>query len=227
MTYNKEELREVFKNAPLKIGNDFYEDLNDDLFDSLNCASGDYYYSHGASKLAIISVNGDYVIKIPYTGELSEDIWYPTEEEFQEFFDPYCNAGGDCPWDYCALEVERYEYAKQFGFEKYLAKIELLGYLNGYPIYIQEKCETYYDSVRSKHYTEEEKKTTRSICGLGKFDYLTNENWLTDFRFYYGNQALTDFSNFLTKNGWDDLNDSNIGYLNNRPIIFDFSGFEG
>lgn len=226
MVYNINELKKVFKDVPLKMGNDFYEDLNDDLFNSLNCAPGDYSYDHGASKLAIISMKGDYVIKIPYTGELPEDIWCPTEEEFEEYFEPYCGAGGDNPWDYCALEVERYNYAKQFGFDKYLAKIELLGHVNGYPIYIQEKCETYYSSRRSRRYSEEEKKTTRSICGLGMFDYLVDENWLTDFRFYYGEQALIDFVDFLIKNHWEDLNNANIGYLNKRPVILDFSGFD-
>lgn len=236
MTYNKDELLKMFEESLLNKDEDFYEELNNDLLSTLNLIFDDFDVDNGASKLAIIPVKEDYVIKIPYTGTTQTDCCFSYSEDEDEdgyyeedYFSPFVGAGKDAPWDYCALEVERYQYAKKFGVERFLAETKLLGYVHGYPIYIQEKCETYYDSQRFSHhsiYSEEEKKTTRSMAGLGQFEYLVNENWLTDFRFYYGREALVDFVDFLLTNNWGDLNTSNIGYLNGRPVIFDYSGYD-
>ena len=37
---------------------------------------------------------------------------------------------------------------------------------------------------------------------------------------------LVNFINFIQEKNWDDdLRDENIGYINNRPVLIDYSGF--
>ena len=57
-------------------------------------------------------------------------------------------------------------------------------------------------------------------------DVCINIDWLTDFRLKYGEEELIRFSNFIRDCGWDDdLRDDNIGYLSEKPVLIDYSGF--
>ena len=106
----------------------------------------------------------------------------------------------DRPWDYCAAEVKRYNIAKEEGFEKYFAKTEFLGFVNDYPVYIQERGIVFSETGCS--YTKEVREETSEICS-GIWCGI-NTGWLTDFRFCYGKNELIDFLTFLQCNGWDD-----------------------
>ena len=36
----------------------------------------------------------------------------------------------------------------------------------------------------------------------------------------------TDFFNYLIENGWDnDLHSGNVGFINNNPVLIDYSGY--
>lgn len=229
MTYNKKKLLKMLSTAPLYEGVAFHEGRNDEFFDSMDDNFCNLYdYAYGATKLALIPVNEeeDYVIKIPYTGSYNfEDSFYTSSLFFpaQEDYWRYCYAeNSEREWDYCESEMNRYQIAAERGFSKCFAKTELLGYINNYPIYIQEKCITF-SSCKIKHvHSKEEKSKTSNCCNY----YSINEDWLTDFRLYYGEAMLLEFIDFIREFGWDDdLRDENIGYIKDRPVLIDYSGF--
>lgn len=229
MKYNKDKILRMLINAPLYEGSDFHEGMNDDFFNAMSTDfCNNYNYANGATKLALIPIdkNENYVIKIPYTGSYNhESGYYYNSFYVKSRFDYWEYGSADNTvrnWDYCATEVERYKIAKNKGFAQFFAKTELLGFINNYPIYIQEKCITLSDSLIKHHHSKEERERTSLIC---KFADI-HEDWLTDFRLCYGENTLLNFINFIQSMEWDDdLRDENIGYLNNYPVLIDYSGF--
>ena len=231
MTYNREKILKMLSNAPIYEGIQFHEGRNDEFLIAMDddfCY--DYDYAHGATKLALIPIDEkkDYVIKIPYTGSYNyESSYYDSHNSYhhgrEDYWEYYSAEDDKEPWNYCAGEVNRYKIAEESGFSQCFAKTELLGYINGYPIYIQERCITLSNS-RGKHsHSKEEKETTSKICG--KYCNI-DEDWLTDFRLYYGDDLLFNFINFIKDMAWDDdLRSDNIGYIKNRPVLIDYSGF--
>ena len=232
MVYTKENLLNILQIAPLYENMIFHEGKNYDFMATMGedfCKS--FSYEHGASKFVLIPIEkSDFVIKIPYTGYYwenededdsnSENYYQIGTEEYEEY---YGANEGERPWDYCATEALRYKIAKENGFEQYFAKTELLGYVNNYPIYIQERCIPLSNCRKDHRYSKKERSITSDLCG--KY-YNINEDWLTDFRLYYGNEKLIEFIHFIENNEWDDdLRSENIGYKNGRPILIDYSGF--
>lgn len=234
MTYNKDKLLKMLSIAPLYEGMDFYSEKNDQFFNALGKDFfNHYHFDYGASKLTLIPIDDkkDYVIKIPYTGSYifeseehshsnSSSFYYSDKEEYWEFSGA---VNGDNEWDYCGCEANRFCIAEEEGFSEYFAKTELLGYINNYPIYVQEKCITLSNCHHTHNHSLEEREKTSNCC----HNYCgIDEDWLTDFRLYYGEMALINFINFIYEAGWDDdLRNDNIGYLNNRPVLIDYSGF--
>lgn len=221
MTYNKEYLLKLFEKISIteefaELDCDmFYRELDAEIKDAFN-------YSYGASKFVLIPKNSDdYVIKIPFNGFVEEN-WREGETNFLAFYEADTSGG----WDYCSVEAERYVKAEKAGFSTALAKTSLLCYANDYPIYIQERCEVYsdrFDYFERRHSKEENSKTL-SLIEADHF-YEMNKDWLTDFRYYYGEEFFIKFMNFIDENCWDDLRLDNIGYLDKKPVLIDYSSF--
>lgn len=224
----------MLKKSILHKGMDFYEDLNSTFFDSLGDGIDKIFtYNCGASKLVLIPIDPSekYVIKIPYTGYYYSSYNYERTERtgsflhYQHTYDRY-EAGEveAVPWDYCATEVKRYRDARKEGLERHFAKIFFYTTINGYPIYLQEKCNILSKTRKNHRFSKEERSKTYSIEHLP--DVCINIDWLTDFRLKYGEEELIRFSNFIRDCGWDDdLRDDNIGYLSEKPVLIDYSGF--
>lgn len=174
--------------------------------------------NYGASKCVIIPPDEDYVIKIPFTGS------YIEIEENEFIYEDFGGAEEAYGWDYCLAESNRYYTAEACGFEKYLARTLFIGCTkDNFPIYIQPKCEVYtYSSIKT---SREEQEKTSSIANKAIWFSEIPLDWLTAFRLEYGEKSLIDFLNFLEEYGWDDLTDDNIGFLDGKPIIFDYSSF--
>ena len=230
MVYNKKELIEALECSILNEENDFDSSNNEDFMDSMGKDFCDcFYHEYGASKLALIPIddNEDYVIKIPYTGSRDRESGYYDSENYYHhgynfYYEYTCAECEDRVWDYCGGEAQRYLIAEEEGLGMCFAKTEFLGFANGYPIYIQERCKTFSQNNSKKH-SKEEKITTSKLCGNY---YNINSDWLTDFRLYYGNDILIHFVHFIKTMGWDDdLRNDNIGYIGNRPVLIDYSGF--
>ncbi len=192
-------------------------DVNSRIFE---CFEKDFYIRSGATKMVLIpkDLSLTYVFKIPFTGYFSFE--WDEEEDYIEY------EGGECfsrPWDYCANEVIRYRQAFSAGLEDCFAETSFLKYVNGYPVYIQKRCDVF-NNVYNKHiHSEEECEKTSTSCSE---DLDINIYWLTDFLKYYGIDKLNTFINFIKENGWDDdLRGENIGYIKDRPVLIDYSSF--
>ena len=232
MIYNAEKILSILSETSLNINNEFHEGKNDYLLLELRdkIFHGLYDYANGISKFVIIPIKDkyDYVIKIPYTGSYNfESGWYSGSRNqyyHRGYEDYWAFEGGtyeDRPWDYCAIEVQNYNVASLKGFSDCLAKTELIGFVRGYPIYVQEKCETLRSCSRSHSHSIEE---------ISDFKYSHSWSnipcdWLIDFKSYFGENKLNHFLQFLEDVNWNDLRDENIGYIKNRPVLIDYSDF--
>ena len=175
----------------------------------------------GATKAVIIPPEENFVIKIPFQGFISErynrdrQCW---EDEFVRYDSAYCSGS---EWDYCLSEVEIYKRAVEAGVQQIFAKTEFITTVDGHPIYIQEKAEIFNRGEHS-HPREQLRKTREKTK-----DYYceANEDWLTDVLEYYGEDIFLDFLRFVDDLQLTDLHSGNLGYINNRPVITDYSGY--
>lgn len=215
----REQLLDIFKNC------DFTGYINEDTIGT-NILSKlpinfSYHYEYGATKLCIMPDNSNFVIKIPFNSA-----WYdPT----QEYID-YESAGyNEHEADYCFTEVVYYKHAKQMKIHKMFCKTQLLGLINNYPIYIQQKatpmCQR--DDKRNEDGYYEDARSPYSIdyCELHDFECF-NSVWVADAIEYYGKAKFNRLIEFIKEHSIEDLHSGNIGYINERPVLFDFSDYK-
>lgn len=186
----------------------------------------DCNYNNGATKSVIIPIEEDYVVKIPYSGYFTD--YYNENTETRDYgYVDFVGANNTCnDWDYCLREVEVYSLAKEFGVEQFFCKTELMGTVNNYPIYAQEKA-VIWEYIRNyDDYLEEDKKEMRNILMQTAGGYSSAFLcWLCDCMKWYGKAMITSFLEFLDDNYIRDLHSANLGYVNKRPVIVDYAGF--
>lgn len=171
-------------------------------------------YTCGASKGVIIPNTENFVIKIPFTGY----------EWCEGDFSPFVGAPYGNGWDYCEAESILYEEAYKAGLGFLFAKTICIGKIRNLPIYIQPKCTTY--SKSNFLSTKEERDSVFETCesmAVNCFD----EDWLAAVKRFYGEKILLNLLNFIEEMGIGDLHGGNIGWLNNRPVLFDYSNYCG
>ena len=196
-----------------------YDDA-DKFIDYLYHTSPEYYNQkwscqYGATKLVIIMKDEDYVIKIPFHGE-SKDNYYvgaPTSEDF---------------WDYCRGEAERYNEAPDV-IKKHLAKTTwVYETSNGIRLYSQPKCLVAYKN----HYNTKSQKPFAFFWKWWKKKKrgyalpVNHIDWLNLYIDCYGLDSLKSFFETVINEDWDDdLADRNIGFLDGRPVLIDYSSY--
>lgn len=199
--------------------NDFEDKVLSNLPDDLK-----YHYEYGATKLVIILPDCNFVIKIPFSGSYQE-FYQDDTERYEEEYVEFTNAESEiCNWDYCKVEANYYILAEFAGVEKYFAKTECIGAINNYPIYIQQKAEIFSEIKDPNTYSKEKKSSTREKCNKEKL-WCFNACWLSDLLDYCGDEDFKLFMSFLRDNKFDDLHSSNIGYIGEKPVLVDYSGF--
>ena len=157
----------------------------------------------------------------------------PADSDFYDHFEgAWCSAIDFIPtcsnntWDYCALETAIYQEAVERGLGAYFAEEGLLGFIDDHPVYYQTRCVPFDDSDIDWDSDEVQKKSDQSeeICkklGISCF----NAVWIADFIAAYGESELARLDEFLSELKIGDLRECNIGYLDNTPILFDYSGY--
>lgn len=227
-------------------------DVLDPLKDCADFAEIDWTYDDGISKLVLIFHNLDFVIKIPYTGEINsycndhcynceacspthcnncsynDDSYEDNENTYQDFCNAdYNNKKLDRVWDYCEAEMWLYQEAKKNGVEVCFAETRLLGFVDGHPIYTQPKAQIYWDYYTStrKSHTDKERANTQEACK--RIDgWCFNVDWLTDFLLAFGDEMFQNFMAFIKTYGIRDLHSANVGYVDGVPVLVDYSGYE-
>lgn len=139
-------------------------------------------YEHGISKLVFIFPDCDWVVKIPFNGYYTA-IWNDEEEKYDnETWNYFKNAMDS--WDYCNVELEKYEQLQSLGLECFLAETRYLcSDQDNYPIYIQEKV--------IPHVNDKKKRTpTKKSLELIKGKYYFDATWvaLAELRALYNYQ---------------------------------------
>ena len=193
----------------------------------LQALDDNFILASGVSKVAIIPKEKNYVIKIPYYGKYRKNNGI-------KCFDPYFSSISKSG-DYCKSEEIIYNKAKANGLDTFFAEIEQIGKIKSIPIYVQRKAvifeDVYYpEDDEEENLNEREvsifKTITTKYSDLVEDEYLPI-SWMKDFIFSYGELAFDKLYNFLSDNNIQDLHSENIGYICERPVLVDFSGFEG
>lgn len=193
----------------------------------LQALDDNFILASGVSKVAIIPKEKNYVIKIPYYGKYRKSNGI-------KCFDPYFSSISKSS-DYCKSEEIIYNKAKANGLDTFFAEIEQIGKIKSIPIYVQRKAvifeDVYYpEDDEEENLNEREvsifKTITTKYSDLVEDEYLPL-SWMKDFICSYGELAFDKLYNFLSDNNIQDLHSENIGYICERPVLVDFSGFEG
>lgn len=180
-------------------------------------------YATGATKGVLIFEQLGFVIKIPFCRN-SEDCEYnSTYGEYECCY--FTGADTDNGWDYCEAEANKYERAEEEGLAQCFAKTKKIGDIDGYPIYMQELADIYKSIDYQSSHTEEDSRQVSSICNSNNF-YMFNLEWLSDAFHYYGEKVFHKLLEFIRTVGINDLHDGNIGYIENRPVLVDYSSFD-
>jgi len=163
----------------------------------------------GATKAVLVLDN--MAIKIPFNINDDTD-------------DIFTNANCSNGWDYCEAELNILKNAKACGVDICFAHQELIGDINGYPVYAQEKCVIWGQVHNYEDYNGEKRVSTENyIKRMGH--YCFNECWLSDFLDYYGNEMLEKFLDFIQSQDITDLHGGNLGYIGDRPVVVDYGDY--
>lgn len=172
----------------------------------------EYQVCDGASKICIVPKNADFVIKWS-TSCLSG------EEGYDEAYD----------------EVLIYEKAIREGLEMFFPKTEILCTIGGINFVVQEKIDfSALNTPRDKDSKYLYKTKTVSPAIIDKIDTCfqsirrgrsIDTTWASMAIVIYGKRKCKALCKFVIENGINDLHLSNIGYLKDKPVILDFSGY--
>lgn len=216
-TEDREEALLFIKGYDLTDEKNFTSFYIEDFIDSIDPQIvPDYDFVYGSTKLVIIPKDRDYVVKIPFNDNEKALVYYPDTDQENDRYG----------WDYCEVEQEIYQIAKEHNFEQFFLPIESLtdGY-SPYPVYIQKKVEVLDETDRSqeRYSSVESKKRVKVFRKLTKIDI----NWKAALLDALGSLSkLREFFHFLEKYGIsDDLYNFNVGYCDGKPVILDYGGY--
>lgn len=196
---------------------------------------GHYYndenakFENGASKFCLIPKDEDYVIKVPFNS-----LWI--EGTYNEETDEYEDGDYASLTDYCKLERDNYVKAKeQFpGAEKFLAETKCV-YSSDLKFYIQEKVTGYWELNEENgslnelriSTTSEKLKEVISTNACSEIPAHWFEDLLDYGLIYDEMDAVNQFLDFLLNTRINDLCGRNVGYIGDKPVLFDYSGWFG
>lgn len=203
-----------------------YEEILEAL--GMNYDNANIKLGVGASKMALIPDDSTYVLKIPFNGSWS---WIEDEDEDNEIevFDIFEGAeNNEDYWNYCEVELNRYNLAVEEEVSEFFATTKFFGYTKGknsFPVYIQEKINPFKYTEGKTYSREEIRNTYNKFSSLGLY-YDFDTVWVLDAIKYYGFEKVIKLFMFIEKNDIADLHIGNYGYaLDGRPVILDFSNF--
>lgn len=189
------------------------EDEEIDMWEEDSCGNLDSYNDSpvkwsseaGVSKVVIIPSEGEYVIKIDLDS-------YDGGIEFSE--------------SYSDTETRYSFLAEKAGLGDVFVKTFYWGDYLGRSVYLQEKVE--FDYLRRERYDGIASKTLEKLSNKSEKARKKCEMSaaLTSALYnYYGEEKFEAILSFLLENRINDLHNGNWGFIGERPVIFDYSGF--
>ena len=154
-------------------------------------------FESGVSKCAIVDKDYDYIVKFDTTGN-----------------------------EYCQKEADVYATARTMGIECMFAECEYLGRLdlddNDYVyLYGYKKAKMTYRS-RKIDANEEEELTPYADSPLRE----RNDCIAADLLHDWGTELFEKLDWFCANNDINDLHNGNVGYVDGKLVLIDYSGFE-
>ena len=193
-----------------------------------------FTWNTGASKLVILPFGEDFVIKIPFNGTYCDDeIDYETGEVLSEgawehfTSEEYYSENMEFDGNYCGREADISDIATAEDLEECFAITECVGRCGDYLIYKQARATAILADIldeKSDSLSAEERNSIRDKCdSMGVYRF--NVYWLNDFLEFFGEEILKQLDRFIDTYGINDLHTSNVGYIGNRPVLIDYSGY--
>lgn len=193
------------------------ESFEYELREILDESGEEYDIETGASKGVIVFHLYDFVFKISFT----------TPNEYSYSYDNEGSPVGKHYYgydtNYCELETKIYDQACEEGLSEVFAEEYLIGNINGTQVYCQEKA----TQVGPKYLPAEETRTEEYKHFSESTRYMgtdVSSSWLYDVFKAYGLSFVQNLINFIEDN-FNDCHNGNIGYINNKPVLIDYSGF--
>lgn len=159
---------------------------------------------HGATKLVIMSSEANnWVFKIPFKS---------------------------CKYNYCQIEADIYEMACAENINEFFAPCYFLEKYDDVDIYVMMRADTSYNELYSDLYgrlsdegrSDEEVEDIMVEVEEDESGYV---EWL--FPYYMNYDKFETFTDFLENANINDLHSGNIGYINGRIVLIDYSGYRG
>ena len=177
------------------------------------------------------------------------EICYDSKYRFEKFEYADNDSGVGSSWDYCEQEAIIYNRAVALGIGDMFAGTIKIADVHNYPIYASERAESYShvdfgstsssETVRNiftpinhnypadsdlykigEQFIEEceetEEFSSPDRMNLEFLGYMIN---------YYGKGKVRTLCEFLFENRLNDFHSSNIGFIGDRPVLIDYSGF--
>lgn len=208
----------------------------------------EYWYSNGSYSTA--DMTGKTVHRTYYSCEMCSDRFDSAWESIPDNIGVELNDD----WNYCEVEEILFNEAIKYGVDKFFAQTICIGYIEDYPIYVQERGRVYdqrderplleeekiigqrefnekYDAETAAHFYQELVDIYEEYCKQNKLychKYSLKDlpdKWAVDFYLYWGIENLHKLLNFLDEYCIDDLHCENVGYINHIPVIIDYSSF--
>ena len=183
----------------------------------------------GASKCVVLLHNQNFVLKIPFTGQQRwmqiknfDEPKYDSNN-FDFVFYPFNCARTKDHWDYCNDEVEIFKKAEAAGVSSFFARTDFYGYSkHNHPIYVQERCEVFGSVDVDDMYKNLSKEIKTSASEVSS---VLPEEWIALAIKYFGQELTNKFLAFVEDEDIDDLHYENFGFIGDRPVLIDYSGY--
>ena len=129
--------------------------------------------------------------------------------------------------NFCDREVENYIKACDVGLGEYFAATYKIGAVEGVNVYLQRKACIDPDSI--EYYFREAVMVDFEDCEASEDDIEEAMDVLGDddrlVAIFGNNSVVAKLVDFIFENEIDDLHSYNFGFVNEKPVIIDFSGY--
>lgn len=202
-------------------------------------------FATGATKFVILPEERDYVVKIPFNGRWEstyrsyssdEEEYNEWEDTYEEKFFPWEGAGyegSESGWDYCGREQWIYEQAQKYDIAEMFAGTTKIAEVRSYPIYASERAVVSYRAACYGSMYNDSETYTDFVCDYIKTHYDNDPHiapnisyaFLGYMLYYYGEEKFDKFLHFAKDMSINDLHSDNVGFIGDRPVLIDYSGF--
>lgn len=126
----------------------------------------------------------------------------------------------------CEREYFNYKEAQKLGIQKAFLDIHFLGYGPYYiPIFAQRKIDVVIGNLSSDTYKDKISSIpTEDIYQIMRYFDTRDDVWFGMALLLYGKEFMRKVTDFIYEYGINDLHEYNLGYLNGKPVIMDYSG---